>query len=179
MTETPSTLADGSEPATYEDLLSRLNDLGIDVQTIEHEAVFTVEEARAHRGQLQGAHTKNLFLRDKKKRMWLIVCREDRSIDLKKLPSVIGSGRLSFGSAQRLMENLGVIPGAVTPFAVLNDHGQNVRVAVERSLLDEAPWNFHPLDNARTTSIQPQDMLRFLEEQEHAPQLVDLGSATR
>ncbi len=179
MTQTPNLLSDGSEPATYEDLLSRLTNLGIEVQTIEHEPVFTVEEAQAHRGKLQGAHTKNLFLRDKKKRMWLVVCREDRSVDLKKLPSVIGSGRLSFGSPQRLMQNLGVIPGAVTPFAVLNDHELNVRVAVERSLLDEAPWNFHPLDNARTTSIQPQDMLRFLEEQEHAPQLVDLGSATR
>ncbi len=179
MTETPNILADGSAPATYEDLLDRLSDLGIDVQTIEHEPVFTVEEAKANRGKLAGAHTKNLFLRDKKKKMWLVVCREDRSVDLKKLPTLLRSARLSFGSAQRLMENLGVIPGAVTPFAVINDHGLNVQVAIERSLLDDAAWNFHPLDNARTTSIQPQDMLRFLEAQEHNPQLVDLGSATR
>ena len=179
MTEIPNILGDGSTPAAYEDLSRRLDELGIEVQTIEHEPVFTVEEAKAHRGTLEGAHTKNLFLRDKKKRMWLVVCRENRSVDLKALPSAIGSGRLSFGSAQRLMENLGIIPGAVTPFAVINDHGLNVRVAVEKSLLDESPWNFHPLDNARTTSIQPQDMLRFLREQEHDPQLVDLGSGTR
>ncbi|HJO05342.1 MAG TPA: prolyl-tRNA synthetase associated domain-containing protein [Acidobacteriota bacterium] len=179
MTEVPNVLAGGGAPATYEDLLDRLSDLGIEVQTIEHQPVFTVDEAKAHRGKLEGAHTKNLFLRDKKKRMWLVVCREDRSVDLKKLPAVIRSGRLSFGSAQRLMENLGVIPGAVTPFAVINDHGLNVQVAIERGLLDDTAWNFHPLDNARTTSIQPQDMLRFLEALEHTPQLVDLGSATR
>ena len=179
MTEIANVLTDGSPPATYEDLRQCLDDLGIKVQTVDHEPVFTVEEAKAHRGTLEGAHTKNLFLRDKKKRMWLIVCRENRRVDLKKLPTTLGSGRLSFGSAQRLMENLGVIPGAVTPFAVINDHDHNVQVAVERSLLDEAPWNFHPLDNARTTSIQPQDMLRFLIEQEHDPKLVDLGSATR
>ncbi len=170
-------LADGGAPATPEDLLRRLRELGIEPQTIEHPPVFTVEEAKAVRGHIPGAHTKNLFLRDKKgRRMWLVTCLADREVDLRALAGRLGcSTRLSFGSAQRLMKYLGVVPGAVSPFAVVNDKERVVRVVVDRRMLEHDPINFHPLDNAKTTSIRAGDFLKFLEAEGHPPQLVDLG----
>jgi Ala-tRNA(Pro) deacylase len=168
-----SHLADGGAPATPEDLFQRLEELGIETDTVHHPAVFTVEEAKALRGELTGCHTKNLFLRDKKGAMWLLVCREDRRVDLKTLAQKLGSARLSFGSPERLMKYLGVIPGAVTPFAVVNDRGGHVVVALDRGMLDQGPWNFHPLANDMTTSIGASDMLRFLEAVDHPPMLLD------
>lgn len=168
-------LADGSPPATPERLLARLAELGIDCSTVEHPPVFTVEQARALRGELPGGHSKNLFLRDKKGKMWLLVCREDLPIDLKALGPRIGGGRLSFGSADRLMRYLGVIPGAVTPFAAINDHGGDVEVVIDRGLLALEPLNFHPLDNARTTAIATTDLLRFLRAVGHEARIVDLA----
>jgi Ala-tRNA(Pro) deacylase len=165
--------ADGSAPATPEDLFQRLEELGIETDTVHHPAVFTVEEAKALRGQLAGCHTKNLFLRDKKGAMWLIVCREDRTVDLKTLAQKLGSARLSFGSPERLMKHLGVIPGAVTPFAVMNDGDGQVQVALDRAMLNQGPWNFHPLANDKTTSISASDMLRFLKAVNHPPMLLD------
>lgn len=173
--ELPGTLEDGSAPATPALLLERLDALGIDVATVEHPPVFTVEEAKALRGELAGGHTKNLFLRNKKGRMWLVVCAEDRRIDLKELGARLGAGRFSFGSADRLMRFLGVIPGAVTPFAAINDHGGAVTLVLDSALMNIRPLNFHPLDNAMTTAIEPDDLIRFLESIDHAPQLVDLS----
>ncbi len=169
-------LADGSIPATPDDLFGRLEALGIATSTVHHPPVFTVEEAKRLRGPVQGAHTKNLFLRDKKGRnMWLLVCLEDREIDIRQLEGKLGSTRLSFGSAERLMKYLGVIPGAVTPFAVVNDKAGAVRVALDRGALEREPLNFHPLDNAMTTSIGTGDFLRFLEAEGHAAKLIDFG----
>ena len=161
---------DNGPPFTPEDLFQRLRDLGIETETARHPAVFTVDEAKALRGDLPGCHTKNLFLRDKKGAMWLVVCREDRAVDLKALAQKLGSGRLSFGSPERLMKYLGVSPGAVTPFAVMNDKAGHVRVALDRGMLDQEPWNFHPLTNDMTTSIGASDMLRFLEAVNHSPE---------
>ena len=104
-------LADGSVPATAQGLLARLDELGIAAESFEHPAVYTVEESKALCGELEGAHIKNLFLRNKKGAMWLVTCQEDREIDLKALGERIGAGRLSFGSADRLMKYLGVLPG--------------------------------------------------------------------
>ncbi len=168
-------LDDGAAPATPEVLLAHLADLGVEVETVSHAPVFTVEEAKAVRGELTGGHTKNLFLRNKKGRMWLVVCPEDRQIDLKDLGQRLGAGRFSFGSADRLMRYLGVIPGAVTPFGVLNDHGGAVTLVLDSSLLQIEPLNFHPLDNAMTTAIAPGDLVRFLESVDHAPALIDLA----
>jgi len=169
-------LADGSIPATPEDLFGRLEALGIATSTVRHPPVFTVEEAKRLRGPVQGAHTKNLFLRDKKGRnMWLVVCLEDRDVNIRQLEATLGSTRLSFGSAERLMKYLGVIPGAVTPFAVVNDKGGVVQVALDRGALEREPLNFHPLDNAMTTSIGAQDFLKFLEAEEHPAKLIDFG----
>ena len=167
-------LVDGSEPAKPEDLFRRLSDLGIDIKTIEHPPVFTVDEAKALRGEISGCHTKNLFLRNKKGTMWLFVCPEDRSIDLKSLGAQIGGGRLSFGSANRLMKHLGVIPGAVSPLAIINDKARKVRVVLDRAILASDVLNFHPLDNAKTTAIQPDDFVRFLEAEHHSPSIIRL-----
>lgn len=166
-------LHDGGVPADPDQLFARLRDLGITVETVRHPPVYTVDQAKALRGPLAGCHTKNLFLRDKKGAMWLVVCREDRLVDLKALVRMLGSGRLSFGSPERLMKYLGVSPGAVTPFAVINDKNGHVQVGLDRAILNEDPWNFHPLTNDMTTSISAGDMLRFLEAQNHPPQLLD------
>ena len=179
--ETPMTatdagrLADGREPALPADLFVRLTELGIETTTVTHPPVFTVEESKALRGPLTVGHTKNLFLRNNKGRMWLVVCGESRAVDLKALGHAIGAGRLSFASPERLMRYLGVIPGAVTPFAVVNDVGREVAVAIDRHLLEQEPLNFHPLDNAMTTAIAAADLLRFLEAEDHTPVLVDLS----
>lgn len=167
-------VVDGQQSAGPDELFARLEELGIEVETRTHPPVFTVDEARALRGEIPGCHSKNLFVRDHKKNMWLVVCREDRKLDMKALAGVLGSGRLSFGSPRRLLQHLGVIPGAVSPFAVLNDHEGAVQVAIDRQMLEERPWNFHPLDNGRTTSIDPDDLIRFLEAEDHSPRLVDL-----
>ena len=167
------TLVDGTAPAAPEDLFGRLDALGIETSTVEHPPVFTVEEAKALRGEIAGCHTKNLFLRNKKGKMWLLVCMEDRTIDLKELAGRLDAGRLSFGSADRLAQYLGVIPGAVTPFAILNDKTNSVRVVVDNAILGRAPLNFHPLDNAQTTTIDADDLLKFLDAEGHHAQVLD------
>jgi Ala-tRNA(Pro) deacylase len=172
---TPPRLADGSPPATTDDLLARLAELGIAQTTVEHPPVFTVAEAKVHRGDIPGIHTKNLFVRNKKGHMWLVVCHQDREVDLRALAPRLGSrSRLSFGSAERLMRYLGVVPGAVNPFAIINDHGRVVTVVVDRAILGSEPVNFHPLDNARTTSVSSEDFLTFLRAEEHEPRVMSL-----
>jgi len=172
--QTAARLADGSVPVTPDGLLARLATLGIEQRTVEHPPVFTVEEAKALRGELPGAHIKNLFLRNKKGAMWLVTCLEDRRVDLKALAGALEAGRFSFGSAERLMTYLGILPGAVTPFAIINDHGQAVRMVLDKALLDQTPVNCHPLVNHMTTAIAPADLVRFLEAEDHAPLLLDL-----
>jgi Ala-tRNA(Pro) deacylase len=167
-------LADGSEPATPDRLFERLAALGIEARSVEHPPVFTVEEAKALRGELPGGHIKNLFLRNKKGAMWLVTCLEDRQIDLKVLAGALGAGRFSFGSAERLMAHLGILPGAVTPFSVVNDRDKAVRVVLDRALLDRSPINCHPLVNHMTTAIAPDDLVRFLEAEGHPPLILDL-----
>lgn len=177
MTEATTThLIDGRQPMSPDELLDRLAEQGHTVRTVHHDPVFTVEEAKEVRGTLPGCHTKNLFLRNKKKRMWLVVCEQDRNVDLVALGKHLAAGRLSFGSPRRLMEYLGVIPGAVNPFAVVNDGQGAVTVVLDQSILEQSPLNFHPLDNAMTTSIASTDFLRFLELEDHAPILVNLDA---
>jgi len=168
-------LADGGRPAGPAELLARLTALGIPARTVEHPPVFTVEEAARYKGGLPGAHTKNLFLRDKQgKRMWLVCVLAERDVDLRALPERIGARpRLSFGSEDRMMRYLGITPGAVSPFAIINDHGGQVQVVLDRALLQGDIVNLHPLDNARTTAISPPDLLRFLEAERHAPLILD------
>ena len=166
-------MTDSPPPAAPDDLFCYLADLGIETNTVEHPPVFTVDEARRLRGELPGAHSKSLFLRNKKGRMWLVVTLEDRGIDLKNLGERLSAGRLSFGSAERLMQYLGVIPGAVTPFGVINDRDRVVQIALDRQMLEHEPLNFHPLDNTKTTAISTEGLLRFLQATGHDPELLD------
>lgn len=162
-------------PTSAEQLLARLAELGIASRTVDHDAVFTVEEAKALRGELPGGHIKNLFLRNKKEEMWLVVAEEDKRIDLKALGELLGAGKLSFGSPDRLMTYLGVLPGAVTPFSIINDKDRKVTVVLDQDLLEKNPVNCHPLVNTKTTALSPQDLLRFLEAEGHKPQVMRLG----
>ncbi len=161
---------------TPDELLGYLDELGIETRTAEHPPVFTVDEAKRLRGPLPGAHCKSLFLRNKKGRMWLVVLYEDTDVDLRWLGDAIGAGRVGFASPRRLDEHLGVIPGAVTPFAVVNDSDHVVRVVLERGLLDAELLNFHPLENTRTTAITPGDLVGFLDATGHAPTFLDRPS---
>src|SRR5215813_6577867 len=134
-----------TEPARPEDLFARLEALGIRTHTVQHPPVFTVDEAKALRGELPGGHIKNLFLRNKKEEMWLVVAEEDKRIDLKALGELLGAGKLSFGSPDRLMTYLGVLPGAVTPFSIINDKAGKVTLVLDADLLGLDPVNCHPL----------------------------------
>jgi len=163
-------------PTSPVQLFARLESLGIRTKTVQHPPVFTVDEAKARRGDLPGAHIKNLFLRNKKGDMWLVVAEESRPIDLKALGERLGAGRLSFGSPERLMSYLGVAPGAVTPFALINDREGRVRVAIDKAVLERDPVNCHPLANDMTTAIAPQDLLAFIESSGHKPMILDLGN---
>lgn len=162
---------------TVEDLFARLDALGIETRTVDHPPVYTVEEAKAHHGDLPGMHTKNLFLRNKKKKMWLVVTAEDHPVDLKVLGERLGAGRLSFGSADRLRNHLGVEPGAVTPFAVVNDIDGVVRVVLDARIASADPVHCHPLVNTKTTAISGEDLLRFLRQTGHDPQILDLEAS--
>jgi Ala-tRNA(Pro) deacylase len=162
-------------PATEEDLSARFAELGITVETHRHAPVFTVAQAKALRGELPGAHTKNLFLKDKKEALWLIVAMEDRQIDLKKLRRRINSAPLSFATADVLREVLGVEPGSVTPFALINDSERRTTVVLDAETMAAQPvLNFHPLANTATTAIRPHDLLVFIRSCGHAPRIIDL-----
>jgi len=162
-------------PTSPEALLARLADLDIAVSSFSHPPVHTVEEAKALRGELKGSHIKNLFLRNKKGAMWLVTCLEDREIDLKALGRALDAGRFSFGSAERLMSYLGVLPGAVTPFAVINDTEGKVQMVLDEALLGCDPVNAHPLVNDMTVAVSPGDLVRFLDATGHPPRILDLG----
>ena len=162
-----------------ERLFAMLDELGIESTTHSHAPVFTVEENRAGRGALPGAHCKSLVLRDKKGVEWLVVSREDRALDMKTLAGVIGAARLSFGSARRLGERLGVTPGSVSPLALINDIASAVRVVLDAEVMAADLVNFHPLTNDATTVMAPEDLSKFLVECGHDAQILDLTPATR
>ena len=156
-------------------LLARLDELGIEIAMHRHPPLHTVEESRALRGTMPGSHIKNLFLRDKKRTQWLVTVPEDADVDLKALRHELGaSGNLSFGSAQLLGESLGVKPGSVTPFAVMNDTAGIVTMVLARAVLEAEPVNAHPLHNEATAAIAGGDLLRFLDACQHPPVMIDL-----
>ena len=161
-------------PATEEDLFARLSELGIETETVRHPAVFTVEESKALRGDLPGGHTKNLFLKDKKGALWLVVALEDRAVDMKDLRRRIGSAQLSFGRPELLKEVLGIDPGSVTPFAVINDTENRVNVVLDAGMMSFQALNFHPLTNTATTSVTPEGLAAFIRSCGHEPAVVAL-----
>jgi len=157
-----------------EQLLGRLDELGIAHTTSEHPPVYTVEEARQHTAHLPGGHCKSLFLKDKKDGLWLLVCLDHRRIDMGALARAIGSPRLSFGKPELLAEVLGVTPGSVTPFALANDREQRVQPLLDRVMLNYESLNYHPLTNEATTTIAAKDLVRFIEACGHRPRIIDL-----
>lgn len=158
-----------------ENLFAFLDRHGIVTSTVEHAALHTVEESQALRGAIPGGHTKNLFLKDKKGTIFLVVAEESRAVDLKTLHKTIGAqGRLSFAGADRMQALLGVLPGSVTAFGVVNDSGHQVRVVLDAGLLAHDRLNCHPLVNTATTTIARDDLLAFLAATGHAPLVVSL-----
>jgi Ala-tRNA(Pro) deacylase len=159
-------------PATEQHLFARLNELGIAFRTHRHAAVFTVADAKALRGALPGGHTKNLFLKDKKGALWLAVALEDRPIDLKVLRHAIGSATLSFAGTDTLRRVLGVEPGSVTPFALINDAESLVTPVLDAEMMTHEVLNFHPLANTATTALGPDGLLAFIRSCGHEPRVI-------
>lgn len=159
--------------ASRTELIAFLDTQGIAHQTLEHPAVFRVGEGDQALNALPGGHSKNLFLEDNKGALWLISALQATRIDLKALPRVIGSGRLSFGKPERLMAALGVSPGSVTPLALINDPTHQVRFVLDAALGRADPVNFHPLENTATTSVAQAGFRRFLAALGIEPIMVD------
>jgi len=165
-------------PRSPDDLFAYLDGLGIAHRTVSHAAVFTVEEARTLRGEIAGAHTKNLFLRDKKGALFLVVALEDAAIELKSLHRRLGaSGRFSFGSAELMRETLGIEPGSVTPFAAINDEAGRVTVVLDAAMMTHEALNFHPLINTGTTTISRAGLVKFLQSTGHQPRIEAVAEA--
>ena len=165
-------------PANVDDLMAELDRLGIATTTVTHPPLFTVEESRALRGSIPGAHTKNLFLKDKKDTIFLLTVLEDAEIDLKQVHHLIGaSGRVSFGKPELLAEKLGVIPGAVTPFGLINDRPPSVNVILDAALVAHDRINCHPVTNTATTTIATPDLLAFIRASGHEPRILPLDRA--
>ena len=164
-------------PATRDDLMAMLAGLGITTTTVEHPALFTVEQSQALRGEIPGAHTKNLFLKDKKDALFLVTAPEDADLDLKHIHHLIGaSGRVSFGKPDLLMEVLGVPAGAVTPFGAINDTAGRVTVVLDAALMANPTVNCHPLINTATTTIAAANLIGFLRATGHEPRIVAVAT---
>lgn len=157
--------------------MDHLRGLGVDFTLTHHEPVFTVAESEAVDKQIAGTHCRNLFLRDKKKNNYLLVLQNATEVDMKKLPDVIGSDRLSFGSAERLWEYLGVRPGSVCPYAIINDTAGEVKILLDKSMMETDIVNYHPLLNTMTIGVKPRDLIKFIESTGHIPHIVDLEPA--
>lgn len=164
-------------PTTPDMLFERLQGLDIAYELHHHAPIFTVEEGEPLKKDIPGVHCRNLFLRDKKKKMFLVVAANETEIDLKKLQNLIDCGRLSFGSAERLWENLGIRPGSVCPFCVMNDTKRSVTVILDKTMMKAERVNYHPLDNAMTIGLSPADLVKFIENEGSSYRIVDLSAA--
>jgi Ala-tRNA(Pro) deacylase len=166
-------------PATPDALYAFLDAHGIAHTTLEHPAVFRVDEGHDIKAVLPGGHTKNLFLKDGKGQLWLVCALGETRIDLKKLPDTIGAARLSFGSAELMQEVLGVTPGSVTLFALINDAGRRIKLVLDAAMLEPEPINFHPLTNTATTAISQAGLRAFLKALDITAQVVDFERLKR
>lgn len=164
-------------PTPAEALLATLDHLAVTYSLHHHPPVFTVEESAPLKAAIPGVHCRNLFLRDKKEKMFLVVAANETRIDLKKLQDVLGCERLSFGSADRLWRHLGVRPGSVCPFALINDKNHAVTVILDRDMMAAAIINYHPMENHLTIGLSPADLIRFVEFCGHTPHITDLTPA--
>ena len=166
------------DKASPEDVFRRLNELGIEYETFEHEPVFRVGEADYLKDIIEGGHTKNLFLKSKKKALYLVTALEDTLIDLKKLSANLKEGRFSFASSERLWNMLGVKAGAVCPFALINDKDAQVNVILDKAMMEHEWVNYHPLVNTMSTKLRPSDLLKFIESCGHNPKIMDMKIVT-
>jgi Ala-tRNA(Pro) deacylase len=164
-------------PASPQDLFAFLDRLSVRHTTVTHPPLFTVADSRELRGQIAGGHTKNLFLKDKGGWFCLVVADENAAIDLKSIHHRLGCKRVSFGSADLLMQHLGVAPGSVTPFAAINDTSAAVSVVLDAAMMQHEVLNFHPLTNTMTTSVASPDLVRFLVATGHEPRILPLSRA--
>jgi Ala-tRNA(Pro) deacylase len=169
--------SDPDLPTSPEALLSTLDGLGIAYSLHHHKAVFTVAESEEVDAQIPGTHCRNLFLRDDKKNNFLVVLQNATQVDIKKLPVLIGSKKLSFGSAERLWEYLGVKPGSVCPYSIINDTDKQVKICLDKSMMETDIVNYHPLLNTMTIGVKPADLLRFIEHCGHEAHIVDFSEA--
>jgi Ala-tRNA(Pro) deacylase len=161
-------------PTQPQELLEILQKLDIEYKFYEHEAVFTVEESSKIKEDMPGTHCRNLYLRDKKKKNFLVVAANETEVDMKTLSDKIECGRLSFGSADRLWQFLGIRPGSVCPFTVINDPEHKVQVVLDGYMMKQERVHYHPLDNTMTIGISPDDLLKFFEHTGHTPLILDL-----
>ena len=174
--------AAGPQPApdakTRSALFSFFDQADIAHKTVEHPAIFTVEEGRDYKKTMPGGHSKNLFLKDKKGVLYLAVALSETRVDLVGLGKRLGAkGRLSFGKPELMTATMGVIPGAVTPFALINESARVLStVILDKALLDHDPVWFHPLENTASTAIRPADLVRFVEACGFTPQILDLAA---
>ena len=164
---------------TRDELLEFLRGIGVEATTYDHPAVFTVGESGLIKEDIPGAHTKNLFLKDAKGQLWLVSAEAHAAIDLKRLHHVIGGARLSFGSPELMAETLGVAPGSVTAFGLVNDRDHRVRFVLDRALAEADLVNFHPLTNTATTTVTREGFRRFLAAVGASPIVVDFAAMTR
>jgi len=165
-------------PASRDELMTFFKDLEIPVTTVDHDPVFTVAESGDLHDRIPGGHTKNLFVKDKKGRLFLITTLHDAEIDLKKVHQIISAqGRVSFGNADLLMDVLGVEPGSVTPFSLINDRdAQRVTAVFDAAMMQQDILNYHPLKNDATTAISAQDLIKFAKACGHDPQVLAVSS---
>jgi Ala-tRNA(Pro) deacylase len=162
---------------TPAELFAYLDELGIEVSTVSHPPLFTVADSQALRGEIAGGHTKNLFLKDKKDNFFLVTVEEEAEIDLRQIHHVIGAAsRVSFGKPEALMEFLGVVPGAVTAFGLINDEKAVVKFVIDSALMEHETINAHPLTNDATTSIAAADLLRFAKATGHEPAILKVSA---
>jgi Ala-tRNA(Pro) deacylase len=163
-------------PKSADELFAFFDELGINVTTITHPPLFTVADSQALRGEIEGGHTKNLFLKDKKDNYFLVTVGEDATVDLKSIHQKIGAAsRVSFGKPEALLELLGVTPGAVTALGVINDAGGKVKMVIDAELMEHPVINVHPLINSATTSIARDDLLLFLRATGHEPAILKVS----
>ncbi len=166
-------------PTTPQALFKILQVLDISYKFYEHRAVFTVAESSAIDAEIPGIHCRNLFLRDKKKNNFLVVAAHETKIDLKGLSDDLGCGRLSFGSKARLWEYLGIRPGSVCPFTVINDIENKVQIVLDAAVMRGDIINCHPLDNTMTIGLSSKDLLKFLSYTGHEPIILDFSAHLR
>jgi Ala-tRNA(Pro) deacylase len=162
---------------TEEQLFSFLDNLGIPHETTRHPPFFTVEEGREWHNKIPGLHCKNLFLKDKKGIFWLVVMAADKRADLAGIAMRIGAGKMSFASEALLLEVLGLTPGSVTPFALMNDTQKRVRIVLDKDLVENKLINVHPMHNAASTTLRSADLIKFIQNIGHDFIVTECGEA--